>query len=401
MSGKYDFDTVTDRRGTACLKYDFANQFIGRDDLIPLWVADMDFPLPAEILDPVHKRLAHGIFGYSGADDRYYDAMEDWFMRRHGWQIDREWNTTVPGVVFGIAAAINAFTEPGNAILIQEPVYYPFRGTIKENNRVCVNNQLKEVNGRYEIDFEDFENKLTKNEVKAFILCSPHNPVGRVWTREELTRMGELCLKHGVLVIVDEIHSDIIYPGNQFIPYGTLGEELAGQAVICTAPSKTFNIAGLQISNILIPDPELRRQYRHQINRVGYGQCNVIGMVCAEAVYEKGDEWLDELLEYLEGNLSCVRKTLAERIPELRMIEPEGTYLVWIDFSGLFENQRELEIWVRGEAGLWLDSGSKFSCQTPLFQRINIACPRSILEKALGQLAQAVEKRRTESVKQS
>ena len=394
MSGRYDFDRVVDRRGTDCLKYDGGTKYGGREDLLPMWVADMDFPLPGEILDRVQKRVAHGIFGYTDPGEHYGEVLENWFLRRYGWEIDRTWNTVTPGIVFAIYAAVCALTEPGDAVLIQEPVYYPFRSVTEDTGRVCASSPLTEKDGRYAVDFADFEEQIVSRNVKAFILCSPHNPVGRVWTEEELRRMGEICLRHGVCVIADEIHCDFIYPGHRFVPYGSLGAEFRDHAVICTAPSKTFNMAGLQISNILVSNPALRKKFRHQVHATGCGLCNAVGLVCAEAVYEEGDVWLDELREYLRGNLDVLRSFLAEQIPEIRLIEPDGTYLIWIDFSGLFSDAKELSRFIRDEAHLWLDDGTMFGESGSLFERFNIACPRSVLEKALRQLADAAERLR-------
>ena len=359
-----------------------------------MWVADMDFALPDEVLERVHERVAHGIFGYTEPQDEYYRAMEGWFRRRYGWEIDREWNTVTPGIVFALYAAVSALTEPGDAVLIQEPVYYPFRSVTEDTGRICVSSPLVEKNGRYGVDCKDFEDKIVSEKVKAFILCSPHNPVGRVWTEEELRRMGEICLRHGVLVIADEIHCDFLYPGHVFTPYASLGEAFRERAVICTAPSKTFNMAGLQISNILIPEPDLRKRFRHQVHATGCGLCSAVGLTCAQAVFELGDAWVDELREYLKGNLDRMRECFAEHLPKARLIEPEGTYLTWVDFSGMFRDPAELSRFIRDEAHLWLDDGTMFGRGGALFERFNIACPRSVLEKAMRQLADAAERLR-------
>ena len=392
MAKKYDFDKLTDRRGTGCLKYDCGPARIGRDDLLPLWVADMDFALPSEILEDLHARIDHGIFGYTEPDDVYYEAMSSWFLTRYGWKIDKEWNTVVPGVVYGIACAIRALTEPGDVVIIQEPVYYPFKMMIEENGRTCVSSDLINKDGRYEMDLEDLEKKIVDNGAKAMILCTPHNPVGRVWTREELSAVDEICRRHHVRLIVDEIHCDFIFPGHTFTPFGALGEESLNNAVICTSPSKTFNIAGLQVSNILIADPDMRRAFIRANSANGYDQANIMGLTAAKAVFEKGGEWLDALIAYLWENVNYVNDFLKENLPELKMTIPEGTYLVWIDFSEAVKTPAELKHLIRDEAKLWLDNGAIFSAGTALFERINIACPRSTLEQAMQQLYSAMRK---------
>ena len=391
--GKYDFDTIYDRRGSASLKYDFAMARKGRDDLLPLWVADMDFRLPKAILDDIVTRTGHGIFGYTDPDERYYEAVIGWYKRRQGFEIEDKWITVEPGVVYSIACAIREFTEPGDAVIIQQPVYYPFLDTIKLNKRKPVNNQLVYKDGRYEIDLDDFERKIVKNNVRMFILCSPHNPVGRVWTREELTRLADICVAHDVYIFADEIHSDFVYPGHKHTSFITLGDKYTQKLLLGTSPSKSFNIAGLQVANIIIPDDETRRRYRQENDAAGYSQCNTLGMVATESAYEKGEEWFEELLGYLEGNVSYVRDFIRDKLPRLKLIEPEGTYLLWVDFSGYFDDHRELERFIVNEAKLWLDKGRIFGEETALFERINIACQRSVIEQAMEQLYDAMKRR--------
>ena len=394
MVEKYNFDQIIDRRHTNSLKYDFGLERKGRDDLLPLWVADMDFRLPEDVLEDLRKCLEHGIFGYTDPKDDYYEALHGWFLRHHNWDIKKEWNTITPGVVYAIAAAIRAFTKEGDSVLIQQPVYYPFSETVLDNHRKLVNSQLVYENGKYRIDFEDFEQKITENEVKLFLLCSPHNPAGRVWTREELTRIGEICLKHHVLVVADEIHCDFTYPGYQHTSFATVSEELAQNAIVCTSPSKTFNIAGLQIANILIPNEQLRKRFQHENAAAGYSQGTAFGIAACRSVYEKGDDWYQALKEYLKRNLDFVRDFLKDRIPEIKLVEPEGTYLIWLDCSGLGLHYKELEKLVVEDAKLWLDAGKIFGKETAQFERINIACPRSVLIQALEQLAEAVKNRK-------
>ena len=325
---KYDFDKVTDRRGTNSLKYDFAVERGKPKGILPLWVADMDFPVAEEITQGLKRAVNHGIYGYSEAKDSYFQAVADWMSRYHGWEVQKEWLVKTPGVVFAIAAAIRAFTKEGDGVLIQNPVYYPFREVIEDNDRRLVDNTLVEENGGYTMDLEDFERKILENRVKLFILCNPHNPVGRVWTREELSAVAEICLKHGVLVISDEIHHDFVYPGYEHTVFATIDDRLKDVTITCTSPSKTFNLAGLQVSNIFIANEALRKQFCKEIARTGYSQLNTLGLVACECAYRGGGEWLAELKQYLKGNLEYVREYLKEKLPKVHIVEPEGTYLL-------------------------------------------------------------------------
>jgi len=388
---KYDFDKITERRDTDSIKYDFTKKRGKPEGVIPLWVADMDFKTPPCVIDALIEKSRHGIFGYSETRQDYFEALRNWFSRQFGWNIQPEWLVKTPGVVFAICTAIRAFTGEGDAVLIQQPVYYPFSESVLANNRKLVVNQLAYSQGRYTIDFSDFEDKIIKNDVKLFILCSPHNPVGRVWTREELTILGELCLKHGVIVISDEIHADFTYPGHSHLVFSDIKPEFSDITITCTAPTKTFNLAGLHISNIFIPNREMRRKFRAELIRCGYSQSNIMGITACRAAYEGGSEWLTELKEYLSGNLDFVRSFLKQRLPQIRLVEPEGTYLVWLDFSALGLDDRELDDLIVNKAGLWLDAGTMFGAGGEGFQRINIACPRSVLEKAFNQLEQAIK----------
>ena len=387
--GKYNFDQIIDRKNTSCLKYDFGMQRKGRTDLLPMWVADMDFALPEEILADFHKRIDHGIFGYTDPDAEYYAALDRWFSVHHGYHIQPEWVTLGCGVVYGLATGVKAFTEPGDAVLIQQPVYYPFREVIEDNGRKFVNSQLHYENGEYTIDFTDFEQKIEDNNVKVFLLCSPHNPAGRVWTKEELTRMGDICLKHNVIILDDEIHCDFVYAPHHFTSFLALDEKYRNNLVVFNSPSKTFNVAGLQPGNIIIPDEELRKRYRKANAAAGYSQGSIMGQVAVKSCYTKGDEWMKELVEYIAGNIAWVRDFVKENFPKATFVEPEGTYLVWIDFSGYGLSDDELEHLVVDEAKLWLDSGKIFGPATAQFERFNMACPRSTVEKAFQQLKAA------------
>ncbi|QNU68616.1 pyridoxal phosphate-dependent aminotransferase [Ruminiclostridium herbifermentans] len=385
-----NFDEIIDRKNTNCLKYDFTFERKQRDDLLPLWIADMDFRLPDEIISDIQKAVAHGIFGYSDVKRSYFTTLYNWFQKNFNWELKEEWLVKTPGIVFAIALAIKAFTNKGESVLIQQPVYYPFSECILANKRKLVNNQLVYKDGKYTIDYEDFESKIINEHVKLFLLCSPQNPTGRVWTKDELTRIGEICLKHKVIVLSDEIHCDFVYPGNTHTVFASISEEFAMNSIICTAPSKTFNIAGLQVSNIFIPNKTLRNAFRDEYDASGYSQLNSIGLVACQSAYSKGEAWLNELKVYLKENLDFVRNFLAENLPEIKLVEPEGTYLIWLDCSGLGLTYKELEKIIIDKAKLWLDGGIIFGRKTALFERINIACPRSILEQALKNLEQAI-----------
>ena len=390
--GQYNFDEIIDRRGTSCLKHDFGMERKGRDDLLPMWVADMDFRLPEEVIWDIQERVSHGIFGYTDPKQDYRDALRGWFKRRHGVEIMDEWNIITPGVVYAIAIAVRALTSEGDSVLIQQPVYYPFREEIEQNNRKVVNNRLLYKNGRYEIDFDDFERKVREEHVKLFILCSPHNPVGRVWSRDELKRMADICRENDVYVFADEIHADFVYEGFRHTSYLKLGDEYQERLIIGTSPSKTFNIAGLQIANILIPNKRVRDACRKENRAAGYSQCSAIGLTATISAYTKGDKWLDELIPYIEGNVNFVRAFLRENLPKVHLVEPEGTYLVWLDFSEVTQDPAVLKKLIVDKARLWLDSGRIFGGETALFERINIACPRAVVEQAFEQLYEAMSK---------
>ena len=413
----YNFDKITNRKGTNCLKYDFAVERGKPADVLPLWVADMDFPVSEEITKSLHAAVEHGIYGYTQPKDAYYNAVMNWMERNHNWKTEREWIVKTPGVVFALGAAVKAFTDPGDAILIQNPVYYPFTNIIRDNDRRVVDNTLVyypvtertvvsattddaseqqihnvgTVSPAYQIDFEDFERKIEQEHVKLFILCNPHNPVGRVWTVEELQKLGEICLRHHVIVVSDEIHNDFVYPGYEHTVFATVDPRFAEFTVTCTAPSKTFNLAGLQISNIFIPNEKLRKAFQTEIDKTGYDEPNALGIVACEAAYRAGEDWLDQLRAYLLKNLNFLRNFLQEKIPQIHLVEPEGTYLVWLDCSELGITGKELDQFIVDKAGLWLDGGSMFGPDGAAFQRVNIACPRATLQLALDKLKTAVD----------
>ena len=387
----YDFDKVIDRHGTNCLKFDFAKERGKNGDELSLWVADMDFQVAKPITDALQAQVNHGIYGYTEVKSDYFDIVKNWFKDNFDWEIKKGSLVKTPGVVYAIAMAVKAFTKEGEAVIIQQPVYYPFSEMIIATNRKLVNSPLVLKDGRYEIDFEDFEKKIVENNVKLFILCSPHNPVGRVWSVEELKKIGDICIKHDVVIFSDEIHADFVYEPNKHHVFASLGESYAANSVIATAPSKSFNIAGLQVSNIFIENKKLRDAFRNEIVKSGYSQLNTMGLVAARAAYESGKEWLDEVRAYIKDNLIFFRDYLKENIGELSLIEPEGTYLVWVDFRKLGLSEKQREDLIVNKAKLWIDSGAMFGVDGEGFERFNIACPRSYLKQALDSLKKAVE----------
>jgi len=386
-----NFDEIIPRRNTGSIKYDFATRRGMPEGLLSLWVADMDFRTPPCVIDALVERSRHGIFGYSDSDDAYFETLRAWFARRFGWDVQSDWLVKTPGIVFAINAAVRSLTQEGDAVLIQPPVYYPFARSINANQRRLVINELVYDGSGYTIDFEDFERKIIENDVKLFILCNPHNPVGRVWMRGELMQMGEICLRHNVIVVSDEIHADFVYVGHEHLVFAALKPEFADISVTCTAPSKTFNLAGLQISNIFIPDHELRSRFAAELAQCGAKMVNIMGIVACQAAYSGGEAWLEELKTYLTGNLDFLREFIAARIPDVKLVEPEGTYLVWLDFRALGMDDSALDELIVHRARLWLDAGPMFGEGGSGFQRINIACPRAILQQALEQLEAAVK----------
>ncbi|MDR3313090.1 MAG: pyridoxal phosphate-dependent aminotransferase [Oscillospiraceae bacterium] len=378
----YNFDAVTNRRGTDSLKYDFARERGRSEDLLPLWVADMDFPAPPEVLADLHRVVDHGVFGYTETKPDYFAALDAWFSSRFGFPVAPHEVVKMPGVVFALALAIRAFTRVGEGVILQPPVYYPFFEVIRDNGRRLDENPLLYENGKYSIDFEGFERLAAQKDTKLFLLCSPHNPVGRVWTREELLRLHAICHKHGVLVVSDEIHCDFAWPGAVHTVFGTLDPD----AVVCTAPSKTFNLPGLQTANTVIKNPELRKAFARQLDSAGYSQMNAMSVASCKSAYQNGAPWLAALLEYLVGNLAFARDYIAAHLPGVRMVEPEGTFLLWLDFSAYALPQAELDRHVTQDAGLWLDSGALFGKEGEGFERLNFACPRSTLEEAFRRL---------------
>ena len=388
----YDFDREIDRRGTMSLKWDFAREFGKPEGVLPLWVADMDFPAPQCVLDALKSAVDHGIFGYSDTKDDYADAVIGWLSRRFGWKPGREWLVKTPGVVFAIANAVRAFTAEGDAVMITPPVYYPFRSVAEANGRRVIESELKLDGGQYRMDFCDIERKIVENDVKMFIFCSPHNPVGRVWSEDEIRTLGEICRRHNVFLVSDEIHCDFTLPGHTHRIFDSVCPENRERVMICTAPSKSFNLAGLACSNIFIPNEAAREKYNRALATNGFVSVNKLGLVAAKAAYEGGEAWLDEVKGYMRANLDYLREYLRENLPELRLIEPEGTYFAWIDFSALGLTPEELDDLILNKAKLWLDAGSLFGKCGGQYQRIVLACTRKTLTEALRRLREAVRR---------
>lgn len=385
----YDFDKIVNRFNTNSIKWDQLNEMYGNNDILPMWIADMDFEVCYKIKDALLKRVNHGIFGYNFISNEYLNAVTNWMKRRHDWTIKNDWIRCTPGVVPALNFAINTISSPGDEIIIQTPVYFPFARSIKNNGRIVVENPLIYENNTYKMDLADLESKIT-NKTRAIILCNPHNPVGRVWTKKELTELGNICLKHNVFVLSDEIHSDIIYKGNKQIPFASISDDFAQNSITCTSPSKTFNIAGLQVSNIIIPNERIRNLFTIEKEKFSIEKPNILGCVALIEAYNECEDWVFQLLNYLESNLNYLIKFFEEKIKKIKVIKPQGTYLVWLDCSELNMNANELKNFFVNKAKIGLDDGIMFGRQAEKFERINIACPRKTLEDALNRIEKAV-----------
>lgn len=377
---KYDFDKIIPRRGTNSYKWD---SFPVGKDVLPLWVADMDFRTAPAITDALAKRVAHGIFGYVHVPDEYYTAVTRWFERRHNWSIRKEWMIYTSGVVPAISAVIKALTEPGDGVVVQTPVYNCFFSSIRNNGCRIVANPLRYVGNTYYIDFEDLERKTAEPGVKLLLLCNPHNPAGRVWSREELHRIGEICFRNGVTVIADEIHCELVFPGHTYTPFASIGEEFLQNSVTCLSPSKSFNIAGLQIANIISCDERIRRRIDRAVNINEVCDVNPFGIEATIAAYNEGEDWLLELLDYLKGNYDFLCAFFHTHLPEIPVTKLEGTYLVWTDCRALYLPSDTLQARLLETTGLWLNSGTMYGAEGEGFLRWNIACPHSVLQDAL------------------
>lgn len=399
----FDFDTEVNKFGINSIKWEFifdaqhnavqgdhAHPRHGGERLLPMWVADMDFRCPPAVIDAIVARAKRGVFGYAMPTDSYYEAVINWFARRYGRSIQRNWIVMTPGVVPALNLMIQTYTQPGDKILIQRPVYHPFTFAIENNGREVVSNSLLLQDGRYQMDFDDLAAKAADPAVKMAILCSPHNPVSRVWTAEELTRFGEICLDNDVLVISDEIHCDLIYPGVEFTSFANISERFAQHSIVCTAPSKTFNIAGLKLSNIIIPDEARRTQFGKTLERTGIMGVNTFGVVATEAAYNLGEEWLTAVMAYIADNYHFMRDYLETHLPQLHLLPAEGTYLVWLDCRALDISPAERKKLIFEDARLYLDEGEIFGPEGAGFERINLACPRWLLAEAMDRLKASI-----------
>ncbi len=388
---EFDFDVLVDRKETASEKWDFLEEVYGSRDLLPLWVADMDFRSPQPIVDALVARAQHGVYGYTGLTQSYYDSVIGWYRRRYGWELKREWFVFTPGVIPAIRSAIKAFTNPGDKVIVQTPVYFPFFESIESNGRTVLENPLRLTDGRYEMDFEDLERKAKDTRARMLILCNPHNPIGRIWTREELSKLGRICLENDLLVVSDEIHSDIRYPGIGFTNFATISDEFADNSITCTSASKTFNLAGLQISNIIVPNERKRQLLSNSIAASGFHLPNAFAATAVEAAYNKCESWFDQLMLYVRDNLEFLKEFVQKNVPDVKVIEPEGTYLVWLDFRKVESDPEKLQNLLLKDAKVALVRGSDFRDGGAGFERINIACPKSILENALNRISSSVK----------
>lgn len=388
-----NFDEIINRKNTRCLKYDFAMKRGYPEDVLPLWVADMDFRTSSYVEDALVELVHHNIYGYTNTqkDDGFFEAVAGWMKRHHNWDVEYEWHVKTPGVTLAISNAVRAVTGPGDSVIINQPVYYPFTNIILQNSRKMVTSDLvADENGYYTIDFDDFEKKIIENNVKLYILCNPHNPVGRVWTRDELCKLGDICKKHGVIVFSDEIHSDFVWTGEHVI-FQECDPSYKEFTITATAPSKTFNLAGLQQSNIFIPNDAIRKAFLDALEVTGIDEPNVPGITATHAAYSYGDEWYEAMTSYVKDNIDYTVDFVNSRIPQVKVSTPEGTYLMWLDFRQLGLNEKELEDLIVHKAGLWLDAGKIFGKSGEGYERINVACPRAILTEALERIESAVK----------
>lgn len=388
---KYDFDKINDRRGTCSYKWDGNSD----PDMLPMWVADMDFQTAPVIIEALQSRVAQGIFGYTHVPYEYYEAVTGWFAKRHGWTFSRDWMLYLPGVVPALSAIIKALTEPGDKVLVQTPVYNCFFSSIRNNGCEIVSSPLRRIGNTYRIDFEDLDRKTSDPGVKLMILCNPHNPAGRVWTVEELKKTGEICIRNNVTVISDEIHCELVFPGHEYTPFASVSDEFLKHSVTCIAPTKAFNIAGLQIANIVAYDPEVRKRIDKAINVNEVCDVNPFGVIATIAAYNDGEDWLEQLLCYLKDNYDCFRKFCSENLPDFPVVNLEGTYLVWMDCSRLGIPSVRLEQELIKEAKLWLNEGTMYGAEGKGFMRWNIACPRSVMLEGLSRFKEFADRRTT------
>lgn len=385
---KYDFDKTIDRRATNSYKWDSAPEGV-----LPMWVADMDFRTAPAIIDALQKRVAYGIFGYTRVPDAYYDAVTSWFSRRHGWDIDREWIIYTSGVVPAVSAVIKALTVPGDKVIVPTPVYNCFFSSIRNNGCEIVSNPLRRTADTYEMDFDALERCAADPRAKVMLLCNPHNPAGRVWTPDELTRLGNICLRNGVTVVADEIHCELVYQGFKYTPFASLSDAFLHRSVTCLSPSKAFNIAGLQIANIVAFDNDLRSRIDKAININEVCDVNPFGVAATIAAYNEGEEWLNQLVDYLHGNYEAMAEFCRRELPEFPITRLEGTYLVWMDCSSLGMPSDALEHALLDDARLWLNAGTMYGAEGEGYMRWNIACPRSVMLDGLNRFLNFVRRR--------
>jgi len=389
MIMQYDFDTVVSRENTSSVKYDLREKIFGKQDVIPMWVADMDFPTPPCIIDAIKSRLQHEILGYTLRPESFYESVTGWNMRRHNWPVMKEWISFSPGVVPALNLIVMAFTEPGDKIIVQPPVYFPFFSAITNHGRIQVNNPLRYYNCGYTMDFNHLRTCID-DRTRMFILCNPHNPTGNVWSRDDLLTIAGICMEKNIIMLSDEIHSDLVYEGYKHIPLASLSPDIAARTITCMAPSKTFNLAGLSTSFLVIPDAGLRQKYDCTLENVHVGAGNIFGYTALAAGYDEGEDWLRQLMKYLQGNLDYLIDFMNRYIPQIKAIKPGATYMVWLDCRNLGMDKKELRDFMINTAGLGLSDGYLFGTEGEGFQRINIACPRSVLEQALNQLRNAL-----------
>ena len=387
----FDFDRIIERKGSSCIKYDGTGKFLGAEDVLPMWVADMDFLTPEYITEAIKNRASHGVFGYPLRDESYFTSLMDWLQRRHQWKVEREWISFCPGVVPAVNLAVLAFTEPGDMIITQPPVYFPFFTAVTDHDRTLVYNKLVMNNGRLCMDFKNLES-LAKNGAKMLILSNPHNPGGSVWTHSELIQMAEICLKYNVLIISDEIHCDLVYENYKHIPVAGLSHEISMQTITTVAPSKTFNLSGLSTSSVIIENDSLRRKFNAQLDHMHIGGGNIFGNIASEEAYLHGDEYVDELMKYLAGNIEVLEEFALKHLPKIKVIKPESTFLVWLDCSAMELPDEELNRFFLTKAKVGFNPGIMFGPGGEGFMRMNIGCTRATLVKALEQIKDAFAK---------
>ncbi|KMJ58796.1 cystathionine beta-lyase [Bacillus sp. LL01] len=385
----YNFDEYINRKNTSSVKWDETIRVFGRGDVLPMWVADMDFQAPLEVTQAIIEKAKHGIFGYTSISTSVDEAIKSWFLRRYGWHLNNEWFTYISGVVPALSATIQAFSDPGDKIILFSPVYYPFYDMISHNERQVLTSPMNYKDGRYHMDLENFEAQLD-GTVKMLLLCNPHNPGGTVWTHEELKQLGEICVKHNLIVVADEIHADLVFKGHTYTPLASISEDIALQTVTCIAPTKTFNIAGLQAAIMVTPNQTMREKMEFFMKKQGHFTLNIFGIIAMEAAYRHGAQWLEEVMDYIEENMNIAVSFIQKEIPEVKAVKPEGTYLLWIDCRKLELEDEELTRLLLHKGKLALDSGKKFGTESDGFIRMNVACTRTTLQEGLERLKRAL-----------